>query len=119
MTWEEALALAKGPGIAAIAGVIIFYIGLVWQGWKDWNPVLKRFITLGICFLIPIGADLIGTYVPPEVLQKYWPLLYAGGMAAGTFTFSQVAHAFTLKKESDQVKELKAQVIDLQRRLSG
>jgi len=96
MTYGEFLSYAAGPGVSVVVGVLLSLV-MEWERVKEkydqLSPATKRVIFYGLCFVVPLGATVLG--VATEGWDSSWPgvwwtALSSGFVASGIGT---LAHA--------------------------
>ena len=93
MTWCKALEFARTTeGIAAILfGVLLSYIVELFPKWEGLDGKVKRFVILGLCLVLPVGALLAAwasacAEIPTG--EDVWQAVLAGMLAFGASTFA-------------------------------
>jgi hypothetical protein len=93
MSWTEFLSYLRGPGVAAVVGVLLSYIVEFWPQYQSLESRYKRLVIAGLCFVVPVVATALscasGMTVWGDWPDTWWPALVAGFVA---FSSNQFAH---------------------------
>jgi len=93
MNWTEFLSYLRGPGVAAVVGVLLSYVVEYWELYQTLDSRYKRLVIAGLCFVVPVVATALscasGLMVWGDWANTWWPALVAGFTA---FSGNQFAH---------------------------
>lgn len=93
MDWTEFLSYLRGPGVAAVVGVLLSYVVEYWERYQYLKPKYKRLVIAGLCFVVPVVGTALscasGVVGWGDWANTWWPALVAGFVA---FTSNQFAH---------------------------
>ena len=91
LSWEQALAFAKGPGAAVIAGVLISILVEYWAWFQAQAEKNKVAVYVALCVAVPLVATALSILTGVggawgDVPTTWWPAVYSGLMASGIGT---------------------------------
>lgn len=93
MSWTEFLSYLRGPGVAAVVGVLLSFVVEYWNQYKDLAPKYKRLVVAALCFVVPVVGTMLscvsGVAAWNDWAGTWWPALVAGFVA---FSGNQIVH---------------------------
>lgn len=97
MTWQDALIWAQGPGVSAIAGLLISFAVEFFPSYDKLAAAYKRLVFGLLCVIVPFVAHLLQEFVDPTMATEWWPVLWAALVAMGVGTLAHTRQLSTEK----------------------